>query len=181
MKTRKRTRTPSAAALVAVLMSGAAVSAVAQTPKPPAHQHHEGHQGMSGMMGGAHHALAMGYRANLVSFARALGADVAQTKAVDIELARPAVAEMRRSFDLIQQHHQAHMAMMGGAADSTMLKMMKEMNTKMAALGEHLTALEAEVAGPTPDPRKVTEHTTEIVKHCEGMADMHGKAMPHQM
>jgi hypothetical protein len=183
MKTSRLSLISSAAALAALLMSGVADRAVAQTPKPPppkAHTHEHGHQGMSGMMGGPHHAMAMAYGENLATFARALRDQVAKSKAVDLDLARPAVAEMRRSFESIQQHHQAHMAMMG-TADSTMLRMMHHMDSTMAVVGEHLTALEAEVNGSAPDPGKVTEHVTAILKHHDGMSAMHGKAKPHQM
>jgi hypothetical protein len=182
MRTPRACLVSSAAALAAILMSGAADQAVAQTPKPPppkAHAHEHGHAGMSGMMGGPHHAMAMAYRDNLATFARTLRDEVTQSKVVDVDLARPAVAEMRRSFDLIQQRHQAHMAMMG-TADSTMRRMMQHMDSAMAAVGKHLTALETEVNGSSPDPGKVIDHATEILKHCDGMSDMHGKK-PHQM
>ena len=172
---------PSVAALAAILLSGAADRAVAQTPKPPppkAHAHEHGHEGMSGMMNGPHHGMAMAYRDNLATFARTLRDQVTQSKAVDLDLARPAVAEMRRSFDSIQQHHQAHMATMG-TADSTMRRMMHHMDSAMAAVGKHLTALEAEVNGSSPDPRKVTERASEILKLCDGMSGMHGQGNPH--
>ena len=183
MKTSRLSLIPSAAALAALLMHGVADRAVAQTPKPPppkAHMHAPGHEGMSGMMGGPHHAMAMAYGDNLATFARTLRDQVAQSKTVDLDLARPAVAEMRRSFESIQQHHQAHMALMG-PADSTMLRMMHHMDSAMAGVGKHLTELEAEVNSAAPDPRKVTEHVTEILKHCDGMSGIHGKAKPHQM
>jgi hypothetical protein len=183
MKTSRLSLISSAAALAAILLSGVADRAVAQTPKPPppkAHTHEHGHEGMTGMMSGPHHAMAMAYGQNLATFARALRDQVAQSKTVDLELARPAVAEMRRSFESIQQHHQAHMAMMG-AADTTMQRMMHHMDSTMATVGGHLSALEAEVNGTTPDPRKVTEHVTAILKQYDGMSAMHGKAKPHQM
>jgi hypothetical protein len=186
MRTSRLSLIPSAAAFAAILMSGVADRAVAQTPKPPppkAGMHEHGHAGMSGMndmMGGPHHTLAMAYRDNLATFARALQDQVAKSKTVDLDLARPAVTEMRRSFESIQQHHQAHKAMMG-AADSTMLRMMQHMDSSMAAAGEHLTALEAELNGSAPDPGKVTAHTTAILKLCAGTPGMHGEAKPHHM
>jgi hypothetical protein len=51
----------------------------------------------------------------------------------------------------------------------------------MAALGDHLTALESEVNATAPDPEKVSEHTTEILKQCADMSAMHSKAKPHKM
>ena len=172
------------ASLLALLISGATTTGMAQTAPPsPAKmpQHQEGMQGMSGMMEGPHHVLAMAYRDNLATFARALRAQVSQSKSVNLDLARPAVAEMRRSFDQMKQHHQAQMTMMGDQPKPAMAGTMQQMDTHLAALNEHLTALESEVNASTPDPKKVSEHTTEILKQCAGMSAMSGKAKPHQM
>jgi cytochrome c556 len=187
MKTPKHSVALAAAILLAILMSGAMTTAMAQASTPssvkmPQHQEPmKGMQGMSGMMEGPHHVLAMAYRDNLATFARALRAQVTQSKSVNLELARPAVAEMRRSFDQMRQHHQAHMTMMGDQSKPAMAGTMKGMETHIAALNEHLTALESEVKANSPDPKKVSEHTTEILKQCAGMSAMSGKAKPHQM
>jgi hypothetical protein len=157
---------------------------MAQTPTPAPGkmpQHKEGMQGMSGMMGGPHHVLAMAYRDNLATFAKALGGQVAQSKTVDLDLARPAVAEMRRSFDQMRQHHQAQMTMMGDSTKPAMSGTMQHMETHLTALSEHLTALESEANASTPDPQKVSEHTAEILKQCAAMSAMPPKAKPHQM
>ena len=187
MKARKHSMVPAAAGLLALLISGAATTSMAQAPtttpaKMPQHQEGmKGMQGMSGMMEGPHHVLAMAYRDNLATFARALRAQVTQSKTVNLDLARPAVAEMRRSFDQMKQHHQAQMTMMGDQPKPAMAGTMQQMETHLAALSEHLTALESEVNASTPDPKKVSEHTTEILKQCAGMSAMSGKAKPHQM
>lgn len=190
MKARKISMAPAAAGLLALLMSGAMATGIAQAPTPtPAKmpQHQEGMKGMKGMQGmsgtmeGPHHVLAMAYRDNLATFARALRAQVSQSKTVNLDLARPAVAEMRRSFDQMKQHHQAQMTMMGDQTKPGMSGKMQQMETHVAALNEHLTALESEVNASTPDPKKVSEHTTEILKQCASMSGMPGKARPHQM
>jgi cytochrome c556 len=184
MKTRHHSTIPAAAGLLALLMSGAAAPAATQTPTPPPGkmpQHQEGMkgmEGMGGMMGGPHHVLAMAYRDNLATFARALQGQVARSKTVDLDLARPAVAEMRRSFDQMQQHHQAQMTMMAEHAKPPMSGSMQHMETQVSALSEHLTALEAELNAGTPDPKKVTEHATEILKQAAGMPAMPAKAKP---
>jgi hypothetical protein len=186
MKIRKRSMVPAAASLLALLMSGA-TAGMAQVPTPsPAKvpQRQEGMkdmQGMSDMMEGPHHVLAMAYMDNLATFARALGAQVTKSKTVNLDLARPAVAEMRRSFDQMKQHHQAQMTMMGDQTKPPMSEMMQQMETHLAALSEHLTALESEVNASTPDPKKVAEHTSEILKQCAGMSAMPAKAKPDQM
>jgi S-adenosylhomocysteine hydrolase len=58
---------------------------------------------------------------------------------------------------------------------------MQHMETHLAALVEHLTALESEVNASVPDAKKVTAHATEILKHCAGMSVMPAKGMSHQM
>jgi cytochrome c556 len=187
MKTQKYSMIPAAASLLALLMSGAAATGMAQAPAPPHSKmprHQEGMkgmQGMSDMMGGPHHVLAMAYRDNLAAFARALQGQVTQSKTVNLDLARPAVAEMRRSFDQMLQHHQAQMTMLGDSTKPAMSGTMRHMETHLTALGEHLMALESEVNASTPDPKKVSEHTTEILEQCAGMSAMPPKAKPHQM
>ena len=183
--TRKHSAAAAAAALVALLMSGASATVMAQntkakTDKMP--QHQEGMKGMTGMMGGPHHVLAMAYRDNLATFARALRGQVNQSKSVNLDLARPAVAEMRRSLSQLQEHHQAHMrAMTSANTDSAMPGNRLRMETRLTALGEHLTALESAVNASAPDYRQVAEHATKILNQSASMSSMPDKAKPHQM
>lgn len=85
-------------------------------------------QGAGAMMTGPHHALAMAYRESLATFARAVNADASTTHTVNVELAKPATVEMRRSFEQMKLHHSAHMAAM-----SAMSAMSAMMPTPMAA------------------------------------------------
>ncbi len=150
-------------------------------------------KGMDGMMAGPHQALAMAYGENLATFARAVQRQASGSKTVDVDLARPAVVEMRRSFDQMKQHHQAHMSMMSDEMKSMMgsdmkqptsgtakpmAAKMKQMEADMTSLGEHLTALEAAVSATTPFPKDVAAHAAEIVKHCAAMSRMHMSATP---
>ena len=179
-----------AATFTVLLLSGNAGAAWAQGTKPmadtthkhpPAMAHKTGMPGMASMPEGPHHVLAMAYGTNLATFAHALHDDVARTKKVNPDVAGPAVAEMRRSFDQMQQHHQAQASMMTDQMKSSMAGMMHDMETHVTALGEHLTALEAELRTTAPVPAKVTEHTAEILKLCDGMMKMAGKGMAHPM
>jgi cytochrome c556 len=190
MSTCRHSLIPASAALLAVLMGGAATAGLAQTPAPPPGrkpQHQEAMKGMehmpgmSAMMNMPHHVLAMAYRDNLVTFAKAVRGQIAQSKTVDVDLARPAVAEMRRSFDQLKQHTGAQMSIMSDSAKKAMAGMMQRMETHTGALAEHLSALESEVGGSMPDPGKVTEHTSEILKLCAAMSAMPAKAKPHTM
>ncbi len=206
MKNHRRLVIPAAAVLI-LLLSGATATTSAQVPTPSPGkmpQHQAGMKdmpGMSAMTGAPHHVLAMAYRDNLVTFARALQEQVTQSKTVNLDLARPAVAEMRRSLDQMQQHHQAQMAMMGdkmtgdkmtgdkmmggkmmtGQAKPPMPETMQDMKNHLAALNEHLSALESAVNVGAPDVKAVSDHLTEILKQCAGMSAMSANAKPHQM
>ena len=184
-----RTHATMATAALATLLTAGTVAS-AQAASPPAGKMSQGlggmkeMKGMSGMMRGTHHALAMAYRDNMATFARALRSEVARTSVVDVDLARPASAEMRRSFDQMRDQHQAHMKTMGDQPDAKMTAMSKQMDAHTAALGAHLTALESEVNTRTPDAKNVMEHAGEIVKACgamPGMSGMSGKGAPHKM
>jgi len=184
MKNKKHSMIPVAAGLLAILMSSAAATGTAQGTMPmstkmPMHQ--EGMKDMPGMMDGPHHVLAMAYRDNLTTFAKALQGQVTKSKSVNLDLARPATAEMRRSFDQMKEHHQAQVSMMGDHPTPAMMDTKQHMETHLTAVNEHLTELEAELNAAAPDPMKVAEHTSMILKHCAGMSEMSGKAKPHQM
>lgn len=196
MPTRTHSTVPAVATLLAFLMSSVTPTAIAQSsPRPPAKvpQHQEGMSDMKGMKGmhempdmngmkrGPHHVLAMAYRDNLATFARALHGQVARSKSVALDLARPAVGEMRRSFDQMQQHHQAEKTMMGEPMKSSMAETMQHMETHLTGLNERLLALESAVNAGTPEGKAVSEHLTEILKQCAGMSAMPAKAKPHQM
>ena len=186
MKTCKYAMVVATLRLSAILTAAVATTAVAQTPSPShaimSHEHGSMKEvkGMGGMMGRPHHVLAMAYGANLATFARALQGNVTRSKSVDLDLAKPAVAEMVRSFDQMKEHHAAQMKMMGDQKQP-MAGMEQQHDTQLASLSEHLTALQSEVNLSTPDPKKVAEHTAEILKQCERMSKMSGRAMPHSM
>ncbi len=202
MTIRTQLMLPSLSALLALPLSGTVTTAMAQTGTPttmsmPSHQADmKAKPGMGDMMSGPHHALAMAYRDNLTTFTRAVQRQAAGAKTIDLDLARPAVVEMRRSFDQMQLHHKAQMSMMSDNMKSMtgddmkhptsttmkpmkpMMAMMLEMETHVTALAEHLTALESEVNASVPLPKSVSAHTAEILKHCAGMSGMPAKAKP---
>lgn len=176
----KRSIVPVVAGCIALVLSGAASTGLAQgTGTMP--KRHEGASGMTGMMAGPHHVLAMAYRDNVMTFARAVRAQATKSGTVDLDLARPAVAEMRRSLDQMQQQHQAQVAMMGTTATSPMTASMEHMATHLTSVTEHITALESELNANPPDARKVSEHAAGILKACDGMAPMAAKAKSHSM
>ena len=136
---------------------------------------------MMNMANEPHHVLAMAYKDNLVSFAKALRQEAAKAKMVNLEFARAAVAEMKRSFDQMQEHHQDHMKTMDDKMKAQMADMMKQMDAHHSAIQEHLAALDKEMQTSAPDAKSVLNHVAEILKQCDGMAKTHGGPMEHKM
>lgn len=120
-------------------------------------------------MQGPHQTLAMAYRDNLANFARALRQQVNASKTVNLDLARPAVAEMRRSFEEMRTHHRSQLASMSDQAMPS-AAMKEQVETRLSSLGEHLSALNAEVNLGSPNANSVSTHLTEIINQCAGMS-----------
>jgi hypothetical protein len=177
------------AATILIVSGAAAISQQEHGGMPPSSkqsqgkmpQHQQNMMGMSAMKEEPHHMLAMAYQDNLVTFAKALRHEANQTKPLNPEFARAAVAEMKRSFDQMQQHHQDHMKTMDEKMKAQMADMMKQMDAHHSAIQEHLVALDKEVQTSAPDAKGVSEHVAEILKHCDGMSKMHTGTMEHKM
>ena len=180
MKRSYHTNALATAGLMALVLGAATTSASAQDPKPARGERPMQHEGMRSMMVQPHHVLAMAYRDNLVTFAHAVQNQGTRMKTVNLTLVRPAVAEMRRSFDQMRQHHQAQQAAMGDStmmprgmrgdsAKKAMAPMMEDMTRHLTAIEGHLAALETEVKSDAPDAARVTEHTSAILKESAGM------------
>lgn len=128
---------------------------------------------MSAMMNDPHHQLAMAYARNISTFAAVLHEQAGKSNSVDADLARAATAEMRRSFDAMQQHMQEHMNGMSGDMQSHM-SMMQGADAHVSAIKQHLTALEREVQADTLNAKSIADHAAEIHKHADGMSGMQG-------
>ncbi len=147
------------------------------TPKAPAPATPQGKMAhdhmMMDMTQEPHHTLAMAYHQNLAIFAKALHEQTAAASSVNVEFARAAVAEMRRSFDQMKQHHQEHMQTMSGDMQTKMSGMMKQMEMHQSELNTQLSALEQEVQAGTPDAKKVSTLATSVHTHLDAMTKMH--------
>lgn len=119
-----------------------------------------------------HHLLAMAYHQNLAAFAKALHEQTARASSVNVEFARAAVAEMRRSFDQMKLHHQGHMQTMSAEMHTKMSGMMQQMETHQTELNNQLTALEQEVQSATPDAKKVSTLAASVHTHLDAMSKM---------
>ena len=140
----------------------------------------EGMMDMSAMMQEPHHQLAMAYKQNLENFAKALRDEAAKTATVNPEFARAAVAEMKRSFDLMQGHHQDHMKTIDDKMKAHMSDMMKQMETQDVAIKDALAGLDKEVQNSPPDSQAISQYVDIILKNCE-MPKMHGEMMKDPM
>ena len=127
---------------------------------------------MSKMMQEPHHVLGMAYHQNLATFAKALHEQTAGATSVNVEFASAAVAEMRRSFDQMKQHHQGHMQAMSEEMRAKMGTMMEQMETHHTELNTQLTALEQEVQSATPDAKKVSTLAASVLTHLDAMSKM---------
>lgn len=106
------------------------------------------------------HILAMAYKDNLSTFAKTLRRPAGQSTVVNSIMTRAAVAEMRRSFDLMTQLFQSHMSYdMDTLISPTQLRM----NTKIATIGYLLEELEREVSYNALDARRISEMTEKII------------------
>lgn len=119
-----------------------------------------------------HHVLAMAYHQNLLVFSKALLDETAHASSVDVEFARAAEKEIRRSFAEMKLHHTAHLLTM----DQSMHKEMREMRRKMekhhTELITMLDALEKEVNLVKPDPKAVNAMAAHFYAHCYAMTKM---------
>lgn len=167
------------ATIVMALALGAfsAIPLTAQAKKEPSHSATQAKKAMTHdhmmMATEPHHVLAMAYHQNLATFAKALHGQTARASSVNIEFARTAATEMRRSFDQMQQHHQEHMQTMSAAMQSKMKTMMQQMETHQTELNTQLTALEQEVQTTTPNAPKVSTLASSISAHLDAMSKMH--------
>lgn len=173
-----KNRTISMIVAISALVFTSAIGAAQHQHPAQTDQQKSGSMDMSKMMQEPHHVLAMAYVQNLATFAKALRDQVDSTKTVDGEFARAAVAEMRRSFDSMQQHMADHMKAMPADMQSHMGMMMQGMDAHVSAIKQSLAALEREIQADTPSASKVSTSAGEIVKHS---GEMGSAPMQHKM
>ena len=129
----------------------------------------------------AHHVLAMAYHQNLVTFAKALHEQTEHASTVNVEFARTAVSEMRRSFGEMKLHHEEHVKTMSAEMHKKMSEMRKQMETHHTELITILAALEKEVQSATPDAKKVSTLAASVHTHCDAMTKMNHSDHEHEM
>jgi hypothetical protein len=124
----------------------------------------------------------------MINFAKTLRQATSDTVTVNAPFARSAVAEMRRSFDQMQQHHRDHMSAMDGkikAMDEKMqahmADMMKKMEAQESAIKDDLAALDKEAQATAPGSKRIASYVDDILKNCDDMSKMHDEKMDHKI
>ena len=125
---------------------------------------------------GPQHVLAMAYCQNMATFSKALHDQAAVATSLDADFTTSAVAELRRSYDQMKQHHQAHMKMMSAEMQAQMSPMVQEMETHQTLLNDLLVSLELDAQSATPDPKKISDLTDRISSHLDAIMTMKAKA-----
>lgn len=176
MKTRNLSTISMILTLGALSATGATPEQAASASKPAMGKMEMSHDHMM-MATEPHHVLAMAYHQNLAAFAKALHEQTASEGPLNIDFARTAVSEMRRSFDQMKQHHQEHMAGMSAEMRAKMEAktsgMMEKMQARQADMNTQLTALEEEVRSASPDAKRVSTLADSVHTHLTEMAAMH--------
>jgi dipeptide/tripeptide permease len=173
----------SATAIILVLLSPTAAWAQ--------HKHTKGapkKPGMAGMksemaqmMKSPHHLLMTAYMKSMSGFATALRDQAIKPQALDVEVARTTVAELRHSLDAMEALKQKHMESMSAEMKSKM-QMMGKMEKSGAMVKDQVSALETDVLPDAPDSMQVAAHSNALLKHFGMMSKMHsGKSGKKKM
>jgi hypothetical protein len=123
-----------------------------------------------------HHLVMMAYKHNLLSFSKALRDMSNGGKLEDVDLARNAFAEIKRSMEEMDEVHQMHTKMMKPEMMTMMKPMMEKMQAENMSIKEHIADLEKTFQATAPNALEVHKHATELVMQLEKM-DMHDKKM----
>jgi hypothetical protein len=118
------------------------------------------------------YVMATAYNQSLVTFARALNGQAMGTAPMNVEFARDAVTEMRRSFDKMKKYNDEYMETISAEVRTNTATMMQQLETHRADLNVQLTALEKEVALDKPDAKKVAGLTTAVQTHLDAMSKL---------
>lgn len=127
---------------------------------------------MDAMKKSPHHMVMMAYKHNLLSFSKALRDMSNGGKLEDVDLARNAFAEIKRSMEKMDEVHQMHMKTM--KPEMMTKPMMEKMQAENMSIKEHIADLEKTFQVTAPIALDVNKHASELVMQLEKM-DMPGK------
>lgn len=129
---------------------------------------------MAEMEKSPHHKMMSAYRQNAANFANALSEMAKDEKTFDADFARTAVAEIKRSAEMMVEIHEKHSAMMTTEMREKMKPMMEKMDKNKTALNEHIAALERLLEAEKPNLK-------EIGTHAEAISSQFGKKEMSEM
>ena len=129
---------------------------------------------MAEMMKTPHHMLMMAHQKSMSEFTKTLHHQAMMPKALDVEFARAAVAELRHCLDAMEAIHQKQMATMSDEMKAKMKMMMEKMDKNQAMVKKHITELETVVQSDQPNSKQVVMHTNALLKQFEMMSKMSG-------
>lgn len=156
--------------ILAILLSVSAV--FAQDKKMDMSKMPKDEMNMAEMHKDGHHALMMAYQKNALSFTRALWDMTSDGKIENVDIARAAFAEIKRSMEKSEEVHQMHMKTMD-KMDAAMMEKMKPMMDKMAAekaaLDMHIMMLDKALKANSPDAHEVEMHVSVLLLKLEKM------------
>ena len=119
---------------------------------------------VSRMSEASRHALVLTYAQSIGTFAKTLRDKVQSTQRVDTGFALGIVDEMKRNLEAIEQQHKEHSVGMPVSTQSQMSTMMQEMQNRISALRQNLTALERELQAEAPATSTVLQRADEIIR-----------------
>ena len=120
---------------------------------------------MTEMMKSPHQTVMMAYRQNALSFARVLWDLSSDGKIEDVDLARNAFAELKRSMEKMDEIHKSQMSKMGKMSP----EMMEKMAAEKVAVMVHINALEKALQSNSPNSQEVEMHSAALVMKFEKM------------
>lgn len=124
---------------------------------------------MDMMQKSPHHSMMMAHRQNVLTFAKTLHDMTKDGKLEDIELARNAFAEIKRSAEKMEGIQKDHMSKMDPKMMEKMKPMMEKMQAEKAAMKEHILTLEKALQADAPDAKEVEIHAAALVEQLEKM------------
>jgi hypothetical protein len=121
--------------------------------------------------------LASAYHQSLLTFSQALHGQAVGSAPMNVDCARSAVTEIRRSYDMMEKYNKKYMETLSAETRTKEAATTKQMETYRADLNVRLTELEKEIALDVPDAKTVATLTTALQTHLNAMSKL-DKAEP---
>lgn len=117
------------------------------------------------------HDLVMAHEHNALAFTKILLDMTADGKIADIELARAAFADIKRSVGKMDEIRLMHVAKMDPAMKEKMKSMLDGMASDSAALNGHVDAIETALQGTSPRVQDVEAHAAALLLRLKKMIE----------